>query len=61
MLQLVRNVLRDNKGVAALEYALIAGLIFVAVVGATTLLGTKMSAAFSSLGASITAHSTNGT
>ena len=34
MLQLVRNILRDKKGIAALEYALIAGLIFAAIIGA---------------------------
>ena len=54
MLQLVRNTLRDKKGIAALEYALIAGLMFAAIIGATALLGGKLSTAFSNLGSSLT-------
>lgn len=54
MLTTVRNLLRDNKGIAALEYALIAGLIFAAIIGATAALGPKISAAFSNLGSSLT-------
>jgi pilus assembly protein Flp/PilA len=53
MLQSVRNILRDNKGIAALEYALIAGLIFAAIIGATAALGPKLSQAFSNLGTSL--------
>ncbi|MEI9984616.1 MAG: Flp family type IVb pilin [Aliidongia sp.] len=56
MLQLVRNTLRDNKGIAALEYALIAGLMFAAIIGATTLLQGKLSTAFSNLGQSLTSR-----
>jgi pilus assembly protein Flp/PilA len=54
MLTTVRNLLRDNKGIAALEYALIAGLIFAAIIGATAALGPKISVAFSNLGSSLT-------
>jgi pilus assembly protein Flp/PilA len=54
MLQHVRNIVRDNKGIAALEYALIAGLIFAAIIGATALLGSKLSIAFTNLGTSLT-------
>jgi pilus assembly protein Flp/PilA len=54
MLQLVRNIVRDNKGIAALEYALIAGLMFAAIIGATALLGPKLSTAFTNLGTSLT-------
>ncbi len=56
MLQLVRNIARDNKGIAALEYALIAGLIFAAIIGATALLGSKLSNAFTNLGSSLTSR-----
>jgi len=56
MLQLIRNTLRDNKGIAALEYALIAGLMFAAIIGATTLLGPQLKSAFSNLGTSIMAR-----
>jgi len=54
MLKLVRNIVRDDKGIAALEYALIAGLIFAAIIGATAALGPKVSSAFSNLGTSLT-------
>ena len=54
MLQRLRNTLRDNKGIAALEYALIAGLMFAAIIGATALLGSKLSSAFTNLGTSLT-------
>jgi pilus assembly protein Flp/PilA len=53
MLQLVRNIVRDNKGIAALEYALIAGLMFAAIIGATALLGPKLQGAFTNLGQSL--------
>ena len=54
MLQFIRSVLRDNKGIAALEYALIAGLIFAAIIGATTALAPQLTAAFTNLGTSLT-------
>jgi pilus assembly protein Flp/PilA len=53
MLTFVRRILRDSQGIAALEYALIAGLMFAVIIGATTLLGPKLSSAFSNLGQSI--------
>jgi pilus assembly protein Flp/PilA len=53
MLQIVRKAIRDNKGIAALEYALLAGLIFAAIIGATAALGPKLSSAFSNIGSSI--------
>ena len=56
MLQRVRNTIRDNRGIAALEYALIAGLIFAAIIGATALLGSKLSTAFTHLGSSLTSR-----
>jgi pilus assembly protein Flp/PilA len=56
MLTFIRRVLRDNQGIAALEYALIAGLMFAAIIGATAALGPKLSNAFSNLGTSLTAR-----
>jgi pilus assembly protein Flp/PilA len=53
MLKLVRNIMRDNQGIAALEYALIAGLIFAAVIGATAALAPKLTSAFTNLGTSL--------
>jgi pilus assembly protein Flp/PilA len=56
MLTFIRRVLRDNQGIAALEYALIAGLMFAAIIGATTALGPKLSSAFANLGTSLTSR-----
>jgi pilus assembly protein Flp/PilA len=49
----IGNILRDERGIAALEYALIAGLIFAAVLAAGKLYGPQMSIAFSNLGTSL--------
>jgi pilus assembly protein Flp/PilA len=54
MLKHIRSIALDSKGIAALEYALIAGLIFAAVIGATSLLSTSLSTAFTNLGQSLT-------
>jgi Flp pilus assembly pilin Flp len=56
MLQLVRNTFRDTKGIAALEYALIAGLMFAAIIGATAALTPALKNSFTNLGASLTAR-----
>jgi pilus assembly protein Flp/PilA len=45
--------LRDDSGVTAIEYGLIASLIAVVIIGAVTLVGTNLSAAFNSIAASI--------
>jgi pilus assembly protein Flp/PilA len=39
----------DHKGVTALEYGLLAGLIAVVVIGGATLLGTAINGQFSSI------------
>jgi pilus assembly protein Flp/PilA len=54
MFQFIRNIGRDNKGIAALEYALIAGLMFAAIIGATALLQPALKSAFTNLGTSLT-------
>ncbi|HWW99757.1 Flp family type IVb pilin [Collimonas sp.] len=41
--------LRDEDGVTAIEYGLIAGLIAVVIIGAVTGLGTKLGAIFTSI------------
>lgn len=56
MLRHIISVARDKRGIAALEYALIAGLMFAAIIGATALLSGKLSTAFTHLGASLTAR-----
>jgi len=58
MTQFIRGFVRDNKGIAALEYALIAGLMFAIIVGTVATLGTKLSTAFGNIGNSLTTHAT---
>ncbi len=52
MLQ-VRNFLSDESGVTAIEYALIASLIAVAIIGAVTTVGTNMKTVFTEVGAQL--------
>ena len=52
MLQ-VRNFLSDESGVTAIEYALIASLIAVAIIGAVTTVGGKISTVFTEIGGSL--------
>jgi len=43
------DLVRDESGVTAIEYALIAALIAVAAIAAFTLVGTSLSTTFSSI------------
>lgn len=43
----------DQRGVTALEYALIAGLVAVVIVGAVTTLGTSVSNVFTKVGSDV--------
>ena len=52
----VGNFLRNERGIAALEYALIAGLIFAAIIVCGRLFGPQLSSAFSNLGTSVDAR-----
>ena len=47
MRTLLSNLIRDESGVTAIEYALIAALIAVAAIGAFTLVGSHLSTTFS--------------
>jgi pilus assembly protein Flp/PilA len=51
--------LRDNKGVTALEYGLIAGLIALLIVGGVTSIGTKLQTVFNDIAAAITTPTTS--
>jgi Flp pilus assembly pilin Flp len=53
MPQLFISLLRDRKGVTALEYALIAALIAVVIIGAVSLLGQDISKVFSTVASTI--------
>jgi pilus assembly protein Flp/PilA len=46
---LFNNLIRDESGVTAIEYALIAALIAVAAIAAFTLVGTNLSNTFSTI------------
>jgi pilus assembly protein Flp/PilA len=46
---LLSNLIRDESGVTAIEYALIAALIAVAAIAAFTLVGTNLSQTFSTI------------
>ena len=45
----------DKRAVTALEYALIAGLIAVVIIGAVTTLGTNISGVFNKIGTDVSA------
>jgi pilus assembly protein Flp/PilA len=53
MVSRIGRLVRDQRGIAALEYALIAGLIFAAVISAGKLFGPQLSSSFSNIGSSI--------
>ncbi|WGS52628.1 Flp family type IVb pilin [Paraburkholderia sp. D15] len=42
----IQQFLRDEDGVAAIEYGLLAGLIAVAIIAATKLIGTNLKTVF---------------
>ena len=54
MQNLLVRFVKDESGAAAIEYALIAVLIALAVVGGATAIGTALSSRFTSIGASVT-------
>ena len=45
----------DKRAVTALEYALIAGLVAVVIIGAVTTLGTNISSVFTKVGSDVNA------
>ena len=49
MSKLVLCFLKDNSGVTAIEYGLIASLIAVVIIGAVTLAGTNLSGTFNTV------------
>ena len=49
MLSMLRAVCGDKRGVTALEYALIAALVAVVIIGGVSLLGTNVSKVFSTV------------
>jgi pilus assembly protein Flp/PilA len=51
--RLLINLVKDESGVTAIEYALIAALIAVAAIAAFTLVGTNLSTTFSTIAAKL--------
>jgi pilus assembly protein Flp/PilA len=49
MLGMLKKVVGDQRGVTALEYALIAALVAVVIIGGVSLLGTNVSKVFSTV------------
>lgn len=53
MRKLFTNLVKDETGVTAIEYGLIAALIAVAIIGAVSLVGTDLSNVFTSVANSL--------
>lgn len=53
MFNLLRKFRRNQSGATAIEYALIAGLISVAAIGAWTSVGTNITTKMTSIGSSV--------
>ena len=49
----IKQFARDEEGVTAIEYGLIAALIAVAIIAAVRLLGTTLNATFASVAAAL--------
>lgn len=53
MLEMMKRFVRDEEGVTAIEYGLIAALIAVAIIGGATVLGTTLNQLFSDIAAEL--------
>ena len=53
MSKFATRFLKDESGATAIEYGLIAALIAVAIIGALSVLGTKLSTTFQSVATSV--------
>jgi pilus assembly protein Flp/PilA len=53
MYSVVRRFLREESGVTAIEYGLIAALIAVVIIGAVAAVGTNLSGVFSTVSSSL--------
>ncbi|HEX4111025.1 MAG TPA: Flp family type IVb pilin [Stellaceae bacterium] len=53
MRKFMMKLIGDRKGVTALEYALIAALVAVVIIGGVSLLGTNVSKVFSTVATTI--------
>ncbi len=53
MRALIANLVKDESGVTAIEYGMIAALIAVVIIGLITTIGTNLSTSFSTIATSI--------
>ena len=53
-MNLIKNFIREEDGVTAIEYGLIAALIAVVIIAAVTIVGTKLKKTFSTIGTKLT-------
>ena len=51
--QFAQKFIRDEEGVTAIEYGLIAALIAVAIIGAVRIVGTTLAALFTTISAAL--------
>ncbi len=61
ILQTARQFLRDDEGVTAIEYGLIAALVAVAVIATVYLVGTNLNLAFEKIKTCLTTPASCGT
>lgn len=55
IINLAKQIVRDEDGVTAIEYGLIAALIAVVIMGAVSTVGTDLKNVFTSIGTDLTA------
>lgn len=60
MMETVRSFFKREEGASAIEYALIAGLIAVAIITAVTMVGTDITGVFNSIAAELKKVSVGG-
>lgn len=53
-MELINNFIRDEDGVTAIEYGLIAALIAVVIISGVTLVGTNLDALFTGIAGRLT-------
>ena len=53
LVQFIKTFAREDDGVTAIEYGLIAALIAVVIIGAVTIVGTSLVATFTTVAASL--------
>jgi len=60
MSKFMKRFVRDERGVSAMEYAVLAGIIVIALAGVSTTFSTKISAMFTNLFTKVNAAVNNG-